>query len=592
MRIINGSNPPVESPASGPISQPYRFLYDTGNFATQITEQVAGLLGITESTPPDDTQMIDGIVRNGYVIDRVEMDASNGSNTYVINDALVFVKPSLGGSVDVNIGSNFFETTQVLVDLPLNRLGLYTGTRCDQPPVDVYILVDLSGSFIDDLDNFKVEAPAMIDTLTGKNPNTQFGLGRFEDYPIYPFGLAAWGDSAYTQVLDLTPDAENVKATIDDLEIWFGGAGGDWPQSQLAALYQAATGAGQVIPDNTGANIPSGQQVDFRDGATKLFVLWTDAPFHYPGDEGEALDGTTVYYPGPSFDDTVDAIEALDPPMVIGILSGDNKNALDDLVDMANATDAVAPEGGIDMDGDGFPDILQGQPMVGGIEDTGAGIGNAIQSLVEAISPPIANAGSDRRIECTGPSGAEVTFDGSASIDPDGDPLDYNWSSPFLGSETIPGVVVTLTLPCGGTYQFTLTVDDGLGKSNSDTVLVMVQDTTPPSIESVNVSRDFLWPPNHKMVKVTVSVTATDIVDPDPWCRVVDIANDESDLDEPGSGYTSPDWEIVDDLKVKLRAERSGEGDGRVYTLTVRCTDEFGNSSNDTVAVFVPLDID
>ena len=120
----------------------------------------------------------------------------------------------------------------------------------------------------------------------------------------------------------------------------------------------------------------------------------------------------------------------------------------------------------------------------------------------------------------------------------------------------------------------------------------MVQDTTPPNIESVSVSRNILWPPTHKMVRVTVGVTATDIVDSDPWCRVVDIASNESVLDELGSGNTSPDWEILDDLKIKLRAERSGEGDGRVYTLNVRCTDGFDNSSEETVEVFVPLDID
>jgi hypothetical protein len=39
---------------------------------------------------------------------------------------------------------------------------------------------------------------------------------------------------------------------------------------------------------------------------------------------------------------------------------------------------------------------------------------------------------------------------------------------------------------------------------------------------------------------------------------------------------------------VNLRAERSDEGVGRTYTITVRCTDGAGNSSQEAATVFVP----
>jgi hypothetical protein len=38
---------------------------------------------------------------------------------------------------------------------------------------------------------------------------------------------------------------------------------------------------------------------------------------------------------------------------------------------------------------------------------------------------------------------------------------------------------------------------------------------------------------------------------------------------------------------LKVRAERSGSGDGRVYTITVESRDEFGNASTKTVTVTV-----
>jgi hypothetical protein len=41
---------------------------------------------------------------------------------------------------------------------------------------------------------------------------------------------------------------------------------------------------------------------------------------------------------------------------------------------------------------------------------------------------------------------------------------------------------------------------------------------------------------------------------------------------------------------VKLRAERSGTGEGRVYTITITATDASGNVSKQTVTVAVPHD--
>jgi hypothetical protein len=52
-------------------------------------------------------------------------------------------------------------------------------------------------------------------------------------------------------------------------------------------------------------------------------------------------------------------------------------------------------------------------------------------------------------------------------------------------------------------------------------------------------------------------------------------------------GKKGPDWVIVDDDTVKLRAERLGKGSGRVYTITVEATDESGNTTTETTEVTV-----
>jgi uncharacterized repeat protein (TIGR03803 family) len=133
--------------------------------------------------------------------------------------------------------------------------------------------------------------------------------------------------------------------------------------------------------------------------------------------------------------------------------------------------------------------------------------------------------------------------------------------------------------PLGAT-PVTLTVTDNHGASNSCAASVTVIDTTPPTISNVAVTPNVLWPPNHKMVEVTVSYTATD--DCGGVTNVLVVSSNE------GPSGPGPDWVIKDDHHVQLRGERSGSGSGRVYTITVISTDNAGNSSTRSSVVSVP----
>ncbi|MFM1551088.1 MAG: hypothetical protein ACKJSG_16905, partial [Lentisphaeria bacterium] len=250
-------------------------------------------------------------------------------------------------------------------------------------PVDVYFLVDLSGSFYDDLPLFKSEVAGtggIIDDLLAINPDIKFGVGSYEDYPISPFGWAGSGDVAYRRNIDLTLNASNVKATINGLSLR---SGGDLPEGQLPALYQAASGVGQVVPGHPQADIPANQNAnfdDFRNGqpVKKIFLLWTDADFHNPGDAG------SIPYPGPTFQQTVDAVLALDPPKVLGLSSGGG--GLEDLRTMARMTGALATSIGCDCNDDGRIDIKPGEPLVCVIPESGEGVGAAIKGLLLAAT--------------------------------------------------------------------------------------------------------------------------------------------------------------------------------------------------------------
>jgi len=92
-------------------------------------------------------------------------------------------------------------------------------------------------------------------------------------------------------------------------------------------------------------------------------------------------------------------------------------------------------------------------------------------------SPPMANAGSNQTVEATSSAGANVTLDGSGSSDLDHDTLTYTWTGPF-GTTTGVNPVVVMPL---GTNTVNLTVDDGHSNTATASVMITVQDTTPPS---------------------------------------------------------------------------------------------------------------
>ncbi len=113
-------------------------------------------------------------------------------------------------------------------------------------------------------------------------------------------------------------------------------------------------------------------------------------------------------------------------------------------------------------------------------------------------------------------------------------------------------------------------------------------DATPPTITGT-VTPNVLWPPNHKYVTVSSTVTVTDNADPNPTLTLVSVTSDEPD-DATGDGHTINDVVIIDDTTFNLRAERRGNGDGRIYLITYMASDACGNTATASTPVYVPHD--
>jgi hypothetical protein len=189
-------------------------------------------------------------------------------------------------------------------------------------------------------------------------------------------------------------------------------------------------------------------------------------------------------------------------------------------------------------------------------------------------TPPVITLPGDLVFEATGPGGALATFTVRAH---DTVGLDVGVSLSHDSGTTFPL----------GTTTVTAVATDDFENVATGMFTVTVRDTTAPVIGSATPSKTTLWPPNHGMVPITITTTVSDAADPSPVTRIVSVASNEP-VNGPGDGNTGPDWVVTGALTLELRAERSGQGSGRVYTINVESRDRFGNASLRTAAVEVP----
>jgi|GEM_PF-1028558 len=104
---------------------------------------------------------------------------------------------------------------------------------------------------------------------------------------------------------------------------------------------------------------------------------------------------------------------------------------------------------------------------------------NAITMTVN--NPPVANAGPNQTVY----SGTLVTLDGSASTDINGDSLSFHWSAPqgitLSDSTAILPTFIPPVFCITKTYNFILTVNDGMYNSTPDNVIITAT-AAPPDI--------------------------------------------------------------------------------------------------------------
>jgi hypothetical protein len=182
--------------------------------------------------------------------------------------------------------------------------------------------------------------------------------------------------------------------------------------------------------------------------------------------------------------------------------------------------------------------------------------------------------------------------------------IEYSKVGPTNGNVVVtitPSEEVTITNNDGlasrmfeenGSYTFEFV--DAAGNKGSVTAVVGNIDKIAPILK-VTLDKNIIWPPNHKMVDIKVTLEYLDDASGISSVVLTSITSNEPDYDSTkGEGDVPNDIQNAEfgtaDTSFSLRAERSSKGTGRIYTIVYTVTDKAGNSTSVVVTVTVPHD--
>ena len=106
---------------------------------------------------------------------------------------------------------------------------------------DVMFILDETGSMQGTLDDVAANFQSVASDINAFIPDLTFGVGSHDDYVFGDMGSADFGDKPFKRHQQQTSDLSAAQSALGSLTAE---GGADWSESQIEALYQAATGAG------------------------------------------------------------------------------------------------------------------------------------------------------------------------------------------------------------------------------------------------------------------------------------------------------------------------------------------------------------
>jgi hypothetical protein len=365
---------------------------------------------------------------------------------------------------------------------------------------------------------------------------------------------------------------------------------------------ECAGGTTSVTLDGTASTDPDGDTpltYEWREGVT---VLGNGATLNTSFAFGSHTITLKVTDPSGDFSEdtvTINVVDTSDPmitpPPNVTVNTGPGATDCSVYVSDATLGSATASDGcsaSVTVNRTGVPSgniFPVGQTTITYTADDGHGHTKQAFQTVTVIdnTPPTVNAPADQEVNAPANSC-------SASVDP----------GTATGNDNCPGVNIVgvrsdsqpLNAPYPvGTTTITWTATDDSGNQSTDSQTIKVKDSTPPTIV-VTSNVISLSPPNHQYQTFTIAQLVASVSDLcDSSVDISDVVISKVTSDEPedangnGDGNTLNDIVITPDCKsLQVRAERSGNGNGRVYTVTLQVKDSSGNVATATRKIFVP----
>jgi Tol biopolymer transport system component/PKD repeat protein len=196
---------------------------------------------------------------------------------------------------------------------------------------------------------------------------------------------------------------------------------------------------------------------------------------------------------------------------------------------------------------------------------------------------PTADAGTDQIAD----EGDTVTLDGSGSLDPDNDELTYLWAlvdstGPAITLSDVSTVQPTVTTMDNGSYTFQLTANDGQGGTDTDEVVITI-DNVVPTVDEIIAPAD----PVAVNTEITVSADFTDPGVLDTHTAIWDWG-DGSQCDTA----VDPDCNLTETDGSGTVAGSHTYSEPGVYTLSLTVTDKDGGSDSAAYQYVVVYDPD
>jgi hypothetical protein len=334
---------------------------------------------------------------NVTVAAKVSSSSAGGMSTFFLRDRRRILRflgsklrqpvpsapPSLTGAPPPPVGRIDPPNYEKTLRLGQTQVVDYTLTLPPAPtPIDLYLLVDNSGSMQPLIEALKEALGDVAVSLVRSGVDVKIGVGQIN---VQPEQQQPPVDNPTTEVDESKPRPvyQRLRAigNVDDglfkALSTIDGYGGSGSEAQLESLWQSVVGDGYDalgLGPLVGYNVPRGQDAGWRQGAdvVKIIVHATDEGF------------STNIRGGHNDPATVAAQLNTLGVRQIG-LSQDVPDAHRDLQDMARRTGALAPPGGTDCDGNGRPDIRAGEPLVCG---QNYGLDKTLVNLIKSLADP------------------------------------------------------------------------------------------------------------------------------------------------------------------------------------------------------------